>query len=401
MISVAEAEQLVLEQLVDWGTEEAPLAQATGRVLREALTADRDFPPFTRVSMDGIAIRYAAFAAGRREFSVQSTQAAGEAPHSLQEPQACIEIMTGAALPQGADTIIRYEDLDIRDGRARVLTDDIREGQNAHLQGLDRRTGEVIVSPGRLISAAEIGIAATVGKAVLQVARLPRTAVIATGDELVGVQENPLPHQIRMSNVHQIWSLLRPFHTPAFSFHLKDERPGLKRQLSEIIEAHDLLILSGGISKGKFDYVPEVLAELGVERLFYKVRQRPGKPFWFGRKAPGKTVFALPGNPVSSFACMHRYVLPWLRQSLGLPPRPEEKARLARDYSFRPRLTYHLQVRLQNEQAVLNAYPIEGKGSGDLANLAETDGFLELPEDRSNFQAGEVFRLFRFRDAGL
>lgn len=398
MISVAEAERIVLEQHINWGVEEVPLAEAMGHTLREPLEADRDFPPFTRVSMDGIAIRHAAFAAGVREFPIQATQAAGEPPLTLQMPEGCIEIMTGAALPEGADTVIRYEDLEIVDGRARLLIEEVKPGQNAHLQGLDRRRGSEIVPAGRLITAAEIGIAATVGKAKLRVARLPQTAVIATGDELVGITEHPLPHQIRMSNVHQILALLRDRKVPASYFHLKDNRPDLKERLADILEKQDVLILSGGVSKGKFDYVPEVMEELGVNRLFYKVQQRPGKPFWFGRSPAGQVVFALPGNPVSAFSGMHRYVLPWLRQNLGLPALPEEFARLGDDFSFKPRLTYYLQVKLRNEKAVLTAYPIKGKGSGDLANLADTDGLLELPEDRTDFKAGEVFRLFRFRN---
>jgi molybdopterin molybdotransferase len=157
-----------------------------------------------------------------------------------------------------------------------------------------------------------------------------------------------------------------------------------------------VLIISGGVSNGKFDFVPQVLQEIGINRLFQGVSQRPGKPFWFGRSDAGKVAFALPGNPVSTFMCFYRYVQPWILKSTGAPAR-ESFAVLGKDFSFPPALTYFLQVSVANEGGRLVAYPVPGGGSGDFANLKNVDGFLELPLERSDFRAGEVFPYFSFR----
>jgi molybdopterin molybdotransferase len=158
---------------------------------------------------------------------------------------------------------------------------------------------------------------------------------------------------------------------------------------------HDIVVLSGGVSKGKFDFVPNALERLGVKKIFHQVNQRPGKPFWFG-KSEKQTVFALPGNPVSTYLCFYRYIKPWLEQCLGLPAL-KKQAILATDFTFKPSLTYFLQVSVKYEQGKLLAYPDAGGGSGDFVNLKEVDGFLELQADRSDFKAGEIFNYYSFR----
>jgi molybdopterin molybdotransferase len=219
--------------------------------------------------------------------------------------------------------------------------------------------------------------------------------VIATGDELVDVDKKPLPHQIRKSNSHALAAALHQLGCQADLFHLVDDPKILEEKVGMILNKYELIILSGGVSKGKFDFVPQVLASLGVQKLFHQVNQRPGKPMWFGRSEKN-IVFALPGNPVSTFMCFYRYVKPWLMKSLGSEERPQ-LAVLAEDFTFTPDLTYFLQVKIQNENGKLMAYPIAGGGSGDFANLKEVDGFLELPLERSTFQAGESFPLILFR----
>lgn len=398
MLTVEEATEKIFQHLAQWGATSVPLAEAWGRILAEPLLADRDFPPFTRVSMDGIAIDFQAFEKGRRQFRIQATQAAGAPAMRLENPEDCLEIMTGAVLPEGTDTVIRYEDLEIRDGIATLTTDDIRKQQNAHLRGSDRKEGEVIVSPGVKIGAAELGVAATIGKTSVRVQQLPRIALIATGDELVPVEEKPLPHQIRTSNIYALQGLFQSWDIPADLLHIRDERQVVESGLRQALAQYDVLVLSGGVSAGKFDYVPAVLEELGVQKIFHKVQQRPGKPFWFG-VAPGKTVFALPGNPVSSFMCTVRYIHPWLRASMGMTPRKPLLATLAEDFTFSPSLTFFLQVKVQSEaDGLLTAVPEAGKGSGDLANLVNADGFLELPLGQKEFPKGSSFPLWLFRN---
>lgn len=403
LISVAEATDLILATVpTEWSSEYVPLERATGRVLREDLRADRDFPPFDRVMMDGIALRYADWAAGRRDFTIEGIVGAGAPPLPLTAAGGCLEIMTGAVLPAGCDTVIRYEDLTIADGQARVdAACQPRPGQNIHRRGNDRRQGEVVVPSGTLLSAGEIGVAATVGRAELAVSRLPRIMIVSTGDELVPVTATPLPHQIRRSNVHQLAALLTGEQLTAATSHLPDEPETLQAAIADFLARYDILLLSGGVSKGRYDYVPEVLRALGVEPLFHGVRQRPGKPFWFGRHSEGCRVFALPGNPVSGFVCTLRYVLPWWRQTLGLAMPPQRWARLSEDFSFQPALVYFLPVQLQEQASGQRlAIPRPGQGSGDLANLVDVDAFMELPADRTHFSAGEAFPIYPFRERG-
>lgn len=398
MITVKEATDFVLASAADYGTETVPLSEAVGRVLAETLVADRDFPPFDRVTMDGIAIRYAAYANGQRQFKVVGMQAAGAPQMKLEKPDQCLEVMTGAMCPQGADTVIRYEDIDIADGVATVNLEDLEAGKNVHDQGSDRQQGTLIVAPNRIISPGEIGVAATVGKAELLVKKLPRVVLISTGDEIVEIEATPQPHQIRSSNVFTIRSLLRKWHIHAERLHLPDREAATIDGLRDALAHFDVLIMSGGVSMGKFDFVPKALDSLGVEKLFHKVQQRPGKPFWFGKAPNGTVVFALPGNPVSTFMCTVRYVESWLRESLGLPTFATQNAILSEDFTFKPNLTYFLQVQVESDaNGHLLARPLPGGGSGDLANLTVADGFLELPQGQDVYEKGEVFRFWKYR----
>jgi molybdopterin molybdotransferase len=398
LISVEDATKIVLTHSLKRSVETVPLEQSLQRVLAEDLLADRDFPPFTRVSMDGIAIAFEAFEKGQRQFPISGMQAAGSPQLTLRAADTCVEVMTGAILPEGTDTVIRYEDLEIKDQIASIQIEDVRQGQNAHLKGFDRKSGDVLVQKGSVISPAEVGVAATVGRSDLSVFRLPKTVVISTGDELVEIDETPLPYQIRKSNVFSIQAVLRRHGLSSDRLHLLDQKEDVRNQLKKALEEYDLLLMSGGVSRGKFDYVPEILEELRVEKLFHRVQQRPGKPFWFGKSQAGKLVFAFPGNPVSTFMCTHRYFLPWLRHHLAQPPFPEIKAQLASPFDFKPDLTYFLQVRIAfDTSGTLFAYPIAGRGSGDLANLVDTDGFLELPTGQTHFKAGGLYPLYLYR----
>ena len=208
LISVAEASQIVVNHKLNLGEEYVSLENSMGRILREDLIADREFPPFDRVTMDGIAISYAAFEKGQRVFPIQEIQAAGMEQKTMSEENHCMEVMTGATLPKNTDTVIRYEDLEIKNGTARIILDQLKFRQNVHFKGNDRSQGAIIVRAGGKISAAEIGVAATIGKTTVKVAQVPKAVIITTGDELVEVAETPLPHQIRSSNIYKIKSSL-------------------------------------------------------------------------------------------------------------------------------------------------------------------------------------------------
>lgn len=402
MISVKEADAIIQAQVRDFGTEQLPFEQALGRVLAEDLRTDRDLPPFNRVAMDGIAIRYEAFAAGTRTFTIKGTQAAGDSLIEIDSANECVEIMTGAALPSSVDTVIRYEDLELLDGQAAVKVDTLQPGQSVHVQGKDRRQGDVVATANQPVTAALVGMAAAVGATQLTVKKLPRTVVISTGDELVDVEETPSPYQIRRSNSYMVKAALEKYGLIPDLLHIPDNQAEIKKKLQACLQSYDVLILSGGISMGKFDYVPQVLEELAVEKLFHKVQQRPGKPFWFGKHAEGAVVFALPGNPGSTFMCLHRYFIPWLQACLSIIKPASVHAVLNTDFSFQPPLQYFLQVKLSiSEQGQLLATPLEGNGSGDFSNLVEADAFLELPAERSEFKKGEAYRVWPFREIGV
>ncbi|MBX2945978.1 MAG: molybdopterin molybdotransferase MoeA [Cyclobacteriaceae bacterium] len=395
MVSVSEADQILSGTSYKLSTLALPVENVVNRVLAETVVADRDFPPFDRVAMDGIAINARAFAQ-KKAFKIESVQAAGVPRLSLQHSENCIEVMTGATVPEGTDAVIRYEDVDIAEGHASIRLDHVSTGMNIHYQGSDVRKDEVVLSPGQVLSPAEIALLASVGKTEVHVYEFPRTAIISSGNELVEIGTVPEPHQIRRSNAYALQAAMLQLGWQARLYHLPDDRFTIHERLQHVLLGHDVVILSGGVSKGKFDFIPEALNDLGIQKLFHQVSQKPGKPFWFGKSASNKIVFALPGNPVSTFLCFYRYIKPWIHNQMQNPVRVS-KAKLASSFEFSPPLTYYLQVRVENENGTLVAYPIPGGGSGDFANLAGVSGFLELPSSLSHFSAGEVFDYYFFR----
>ena len=213
----------------------------------------------------------------------------------------------------------------------------------------------------------------------------------------MAVEQTPLPHQIRSSNAATMADALNHWKIKTDLFHIVDDLKGTTDKLSELIKSYQILIISGGVSMGKFDYVPQALEQLQVTRHFHKIRQRPGKPFWFGSHKSGTVVFAFPGNPVSSFMCFNRYLKPWLSKVFKLY-KPPLMAKLAQEVHFEPDLTYFAQVKVKLDQGNILAFPIEGHGSGDLANLVDADGFLELPRGKNQFNQGDLYPLFNYRD---
>lgn len=403
MITVDQAVAIIQSFARPFPTEEVQITEVLGRILRMPINADRDFPPYNRVTMDGIAINYEAFATGVRSFPIQDVQFAGSPQKTLTDPNHCLEVMTGSVCPNGSDTIIRYEDIEITKTEngsiATVTIDEIKASQNVHFQGNDRKAGEELVDSGRIINAPEIAVAASVGQDYLTVSSLPKIAILSSGDELVPISNQPLPHQIRRSNSYMLQAALSEMGITSVQHHLPDDQGFIEKKVSQLLTENDVIILTGGVSKGKADFIPEALEKAGVKKQFHKVKQRPGKPLWFGLTDNHKVVFALPGNPVSSFVGFHRYVKPWLKTSLVLKENAPITAELAAPVTFNPDLTYFIQVRLyQKEDGKWLGTPMVGGGSGDFANLLDGNAFMELPLGRSNFEAGESFPVFTYRD---
>ncbi|MDQ6813406.1 MAG: molybdopterin molybdotransferase MoeA, partial [Bacteroidota bacterium] len=333
MITVEEAEKIIQSRVKDFGIEEISFENCLGRVLAKDIIADRDLPPFNRVTMDGIAINFSSFEKRNRQFKIAGTQAAGDKSIEINEPGECIEIMTGAALPRSADTVIRYEDVVIENGFATITSTQIVKGQSVHLKGSDKKQNEVVAHANKLITPATVGMAASVGLEMLAVKKLPNVVIISSGDELVDVEDSPGPFQIRRSNNYMVRAALEKYGLKADLKHIADDSGKTVKLISQCLEEYDVIILSGGISMGKFDFIPQALETASVKKLFHKVQQRPGKPFWFGEHENNTLVFAFPGNPVSTFMCLHRYLFPWLKASLGLDS-TREFAFLNQDFTF-------------------------------------------------------------------
>ncbi|HVS51781.1 MAG TPA: molybdopterin molybdotransferase MoeA [Opitutaceae bacterium] len=390
-----EAEKLILQHVAPFHREDCPLLQAHGRVLREEIRADRDLPPFDRVTMDGYALRAAALAAGTREFRVHAVQAAGMRAFKLgAEADACIEIMTGAVLPEGADCIVPYEETTRVEAVVRMSEVAVKfaAGNAVHRRGSDHRAGETLVRPGALLSGREIAIAAACGRSVVTVSQRPKLAVISTGDELVEVDSPVAAHQIRRSNDYALRAALAAAgYSSAARFHLRDVRHEIEHMLWHILAEFDVVVITGGVSKGKFDYLPAELARQKVRTIFHGVAQRPGKPLWFGVGARGTPVFALPGNPVSSYTCLHRYVLPALAHASGLAAAPRRTVALAAPVAANPKATQFVPVKLSSgPRAELLAAPDPSNTSGDFGGLIGTDGFVELAAGKTDFAAGAL-----------
>ncbi|WP_018980086.1 molybdopterin molybdotransferase MoeA [Saccharibacter floricola] len=382
LITVTEAHKAVMRHAGDFGCEPVPLHRARGRVLRQKVRAERDQPPYDRVMMDGIALRVgAAF-----PLHVLGMQRAGEPPRELPEGAFCWEVTTGSVLPIGANCIIPVEQIRRVDDQVFFMGDELpAQGAFIHPQASDRTQGDVLLCEGQKLDGPSLAVLAANGVATPLVSREPSVCVVTTGDELVEVDEPVQPWQVRRSNYYAIMGMLQ-LHGFSMLEHrtLKDAYDETCAVLGDIIARYDVVLLSGGVSMGAFDYVPRALEHIGVQCVFYKVLQRPGGPLWFGYGSAGQRVVGLPGNPVSAMVCMARYVLPLLDQaakravgevvSLSLTaPVP----RLAQRTRFVP-----VQVRGGEAQ------PFPMPTSGDFMGLPQTGGIVELSPGEGEAFAG-------------
>jgi molybdopterin molybdotransferase len=396
MLTTAEATQAINDAMPMFGVESVLLEQAAGRVLRQVVSAERDQPPFDRVTMDGIAIRFASLASGNRQFVIQGTQHAGDPVQALVNEQNCIEIMTGGVLPEGTDCIVPVERIAVADNIATIeAAYDAKASQFIHPQGSDHVSGHKVLQSGAVISPMDIAIIASCGLNEIAVGCAPKIRVISTGNELVPPGQPVAAHQIRLSNGPALVAMLsgQGFGNSSHH-HLVDDVALLEREIGQHLETADVMILSGGVSMGKADFVPQVLKELGVKVVFHKISQRPGKPMWFGIGPAGQAVFALPGNPVSSLVCCRQYVLPALFRASGRIEASAQYAVLAEDVTFTADLTCFLPVRTDStNDGGTHATPVPTNTSGDFAALGDTDGYIELCREESNFPAGSVVPL--------
>jgi molybdopterin molybdotransferase len=399
LITPQEADQAIRGHMPRLSAELRPLSQCVGRILRQDVHAERDNPPFDRVCMDGVAIKSAAFLGGARRFILQATQGAGAPPLRLRQGDHAIEVMTGAKMPQEADVIVPVEEYSL-DGGVITLNENVKISPygNVQRQGEDGPLGSLMLESGALLGPPEIAVAASAGLSRLQVSAEPAFMIIATGDELVEPGEPIAEHQIRQSNAYAMIAALRSRGFQRIGHdHIADDETRLIERLGLHLATHDVLILSGGVSKGKFDLVPKALEQLGVREVFHRVAQRPGKPMWFGIGPNGQSVFGLPGNPVSTLVCLIRFVIPALIAAAAAARVSQERLALSAPVSFDLPLALFMPVSVVPDQwGRVWAKPRPTNTSGDYISLVGTDGFVELPAGPNTYPKEFVANVYRW-----
>jgi molybdopterin molybdotransferase len=387
MISLQQAQQLVFQQAHSFGKEKLLLDDAIGRMLSQKIIADRDYPPFNRATMDGIAINSADWKNGTCTYTLTETIFAGKSPTKKINPGECYKIMTGAAVPACVDTVIRREDIDATENRLTVTVSEIMAGQNIAAKGTDIQKGTAIIETPQPIKPGSITTLASLGYAEVETEKLPSVAIITTGDEVISIIEQVNDVQIRNSNAHLLKALLQQWKIkPANCEHVKDDAGALLSAVDKQLH-NDIIILSGAVSAGDADFVPEVLIKAGAKKIFHKVAIRPGKPIWFGKFENGPVVFALPGNPFSTFVTFKLFIEHFLLACFGLPPAKTLHVPFNGNRIKRTNLDEFFPVMLQGNPTV--AAPVVFNTSGDITAVMNADALAMQPIDKTEIKEGE------------
>jgi len=393
MITVHEALDYILNAVTPLGLETVPLVDARGRVLAEEIYAARNIPPRDNSAMDGFALRADDTMDASPEqpviLDIIENIPAGHLPLKRVERGQAARIMTGAVIPDGADTVAKVEDTESDENKVRLFTAH-EKGLNVREKGEDVSDGEHILSPGKSIRPAEMGMLASLGHAQVRVYQRPRVAIIATGDELVDIDREPGPGRIVSSNSYSLYGqVLECGGIPVNLGIARDTREDLETHFRAALQA-DIIISSGGVSVGDYDFVKDVMKEIGTEIRFWRVAQRPGKPLAFGSMG-GKPVFGLPGNPVSSMICFEQYVRPALGKMMGRTGlfRTTVRARLTEDIEKNAGLRYFFRARVALEKDGYIVTTTGSQGSGILKSMVRANGIIVVPEDLKHVAAGE------------
>ncbi len=396
MLPIQEALQLIAKNVSPADSETVTLAHACYRVLASPVNSDIDSPPYNKSIMDGFAVVAADIENGV-ELNVLETVPAGSTPTQVVQPGTASRIMTGAPMPKGADAVIMIEqtDFDETANKVRILADESVAGKHVMMQAAAMATGETVLDSGHRIRPQDIGLLAECGAASVEVRKQPSLAVMPTGDELVDCSQFPGPGMIRNSNGPMLLALAAAQSDQVTDLGVgKDDRSDLSQKVARGLESN-FLVLSGGVSAGMLDLVPEVLVEQGVQQVFHKVAVKPGKPVWFGikeSKDKKSYVFGLPGNPVSSLVCFNLFVRAaieaWygngIEQSSRLSP-----AVLASDHEVRGNRTTYWPVTFSDSRDQRMVEPVSWRGSSDLRALGKADALGIFPvEDGPIFQKG-------------
>jgi molybdopterin molybdotransferase len=401
MVTYEQARQTVIDHLK---TKKSPRAttvvniwDALGCVLAQQIKTDREYPPFDRSTRDGYAVR-AADATQGADLRYAGEIKAGDTVTSPLARWTCVQIMTGAAVPPGADGVVMIEQAR-REGDKVHFDRDTRPGQNFVPRGSEAKAGEAILTPGTRLGFAELALAAQVGQTEMLCAAKPRVGILSTGDEVVLVDQKPGPFQIRNSNSVSLAAQTKLAGGEPVLLGNAPDRADILRAKIERGLKEDILVLSGGVSMGKYDLVEAVLKEMGAEFYFDAVAIRPGKPVVFGR-CRDTFVFGLPGNPVSTMVTFELFVTAAIDLLNGAAPRalPLVQATLGEDLKEKPGLTHFLPAHVEWRGATPEVQPVKWQGSGDVAGLVRANCFLVVPADRDQLAAGEIVSILLRKD---
>lgn len=392
MLAVRAALDCVLSCATPLAAERIALTAGLGRVLAEDIIADRDVPPFRNSAMDGYALRFADLGTAQTGLPIGATIPAGHLPSPL-APGTAAAIMTGSVVPEGADTVVRIEDTHSVGGRVFV---DVapRAGANIRQAGEDLQCGQTVLTPGRRLSPADIGVLASLGQAMVMVHRRPSVAILSTGDELVDLGAPLPPGKIANSNAYQLAAAVEEAGGEAHILGIVRDTPEATRAAFAAAMSADVVLSTGGVSMGTFDLVRAALADLGAHEHFWKVAQKPGKPLAFSTCA-STLLFGLPGNPVSTLVCFYLYVLPVLRRLLGRSDLhlPTTEAVVGTEIRTAASLTEFVRCALDGPPHALQARTTGNQSSGVLRSMSLCDGLLIAPPGNGVLAAGERARV--------
>jgi molybdopterin molybdotransferase len=377
MITFKEAQEIIIGLSKSFGTESIALENALGRILTEPIVADRDYPPFNRATMDGYAMQLEDIEKGIVEFKVVENIFAGQVSTIGLNSGQCYKIMTGAAVPESANMVIQRENIIDNGEFIKIHPGNYKPFQQIAKQGEDVKEEECIVSPPVNCTPAVISVLAALGKAAVKIEKLPRVAVFTTGNEIVPVGEPVSSFQIHNSNQYMLCALLQKWGIkPFLCAHIRDDKKELFEMLSKGITG-DIIIISGGVSAGDADYVPEILESLGIKKLFHKVAIKPGKPLWCGQVPGGVMVFALPGNPFSGLVTFTLFVETYLSHCFGLANPESVTLPLNGQHVKKSNLDEFFPVAIRNFP--LSVFPLSFNGSGDIIAALQADGIAHHP----------------------
>ena len=400
MISVAEAIQIVKQQTPVLPTEQVPLENALGRVLATDIVADSDLPPFDRSQMDGYAVRADDVRSAPVRLRIVGESAAGRGWHKQLDEGQAVRIMTGAPVPAGADSVQQVELAhELKDGTVVELLESVETGKSIVKRGAEIKSGETVLTAGTMINAAKMAVLAAFGYATVEVFRRPRVGVLATGTELVSVDQKPGQDQIRDSNNYSIGSYAELAGAVVERLPLTgDETSLLKRQIAEAAERCEMIVTSGGVSMGVYDVTKLALKELEAEIFFERVALRPGKPTVFARLPNGALMFGLPGNPVSVSVTFNLFARTALlaMQGASEPALKEETAALARRVKGNVDRESYLPAQLTtNDDGQLIAFPLKWGGSSDFVAFAVATALVIIPAGNKSFEADTLVKIVR------